>query len=251
MLKVILHGAAGHMGHVVAGIIAEEKDMEIVAGLDAREDDSLSFPVYTDPADCKEEADVLIDFSSAKALEGLLAFGLARKLPMVICTTGFTPEQLEKIEDAAKAVPVLRSANMSLGVNAIAKLVAEAARILYPAGFDIEVMEMHHRRKIDAPSGTALLLADSVNEALGGDMDYVYGRADRHEARPTKEIGISSLRGGTVVGEHEVVFAGQDEVIRITHSAFSRAIFAKGAVAAARFLCGKEPGLYTMPDVIG
>ncbi|MBE5996873.1 MAG: 4-hydroxy-tetrahydrodipicolinate reductase [Lachnospiraceae bacterium] len=251
MTRIILHGCSGHMGHVVAEIAAQDPDLSIVAGLDAVDDDTRPFPVYIDKKDCTEEADAVVDFSTAKAVDSLLDYCVERKLPLVLCTTGLTEEQLAKVREASGEIAILRSANMSLGINTILKLTAEAAKVLYPAGFDIEVEEMHHRRKLDAPSGTALLLADGIRGALDEEVDYVYDRSARSMARPKAEIGISSLRGGTVVGEHEVVFAGQDEVIRISHSAFSRAIFAKGAAAAAKFLAGKPAGLYTMSDVIG
>ena len=251
MTRIIMHGCCGHMGKVVAQTAADDPNAEIVAGIDKFNDGSRPFPVYTDAADCREEADVIIDFSNAAATDGLLAFAVERKIPVVLCTTGLSEETLAKVKQTAEEIAILRSANMSLGVNVVMKLVAEAARILAPAGFDIEVSEMHHRRKVDAPSGTALLLADSANDALGGDYEYVYGRADRRLARPEKEIGISSLRGGTVVGKHDVVFAGEDEVITITHEAFSRAIFAKGALSAAHFLAGKPAGMYSLADVVG
>ena len=170
---------------------------------------------------------------------------------MVICTTGLSDAQIEELHRASEHVAILRSANMSLGIHTVAKLVADATNVLYGAGFDIEVEEMHHRRKIDAPSGTALYLAERAKEAAGGQMDIVYDRTERHESRPANEIGVSALRGGTVVGEHRVIFAGEDEVITITHSAASRQIFASGAIAAAKFLAGKGPGLYSMEDVIG
>ena len=239
------------MGHVVAEIAAEDPALSVAAGLDAVDDGTRPFPVYTDKSKCTEEADVVVDFSTAKAVDSLLDYCVERNLPLVLCTTGLTEEQLAKVKDASGKIAILRSANMSLGINTILKLAAEAAKVLYPAGFDIEVEEMHHRRKLDAPSGTALLLADGIKDALDEEVSYVYDRSTRSAARPHTEIGISSLRGGTVVGEHEIVFAGQDEVIKISHSAFSRAIFAKGAAAAAKFLAGKPAGLYTMGDVIG
>ena len=239
------------MGHVVAEIAAADPELTVVAGLDAVDDGTRPFPVYTEKTDCKEEADVVVDFSTARAVDSLLDYCVERKLALVLCTTGLTPEQLEKVRAASGEIAILRSANMSLGINVILKLAAQAAKALYPAGFDIEVEEMHHRRKLDAPSGTALLLADGIRDALDEDTEYVYDRSSRSMARPHAEIGITSLRGGTVVGEHEVVFAGEDEVIRISHSAFSRAIFGKGAAAAAKFLAGKSAGLYTMGDLIG
>ena len=246
MIKIILSGCYGHMGRVVTDLVAAEADMEIVAGIDITEDPSLPYPVYKDLADCPEEADAVIDFSTAAAIDSLLAACEAKKIPLVLCTTG-----LEKMQQAAKAVPVLRSANMSLGINLLMKLVQDAARTLYGADFDIEIVEQHHRRKLDAPSGTALALAESINEALDSSCSFTFDRSQRHEKRDPREIGISAVRGGSIVGEHEVIFAGQDEVVRISHSAYSRSIFAKGAISAARFLAGKPAGLYSMSDVIG
>ena len=250
MLRVILQGASGHMGHVMRDVIKEDAELMCVAGIDMMPDPDAPFPIYDSPASVTEEADVIIDFSTARATDALLSFAVERKLPLVLCTTGLSEEQLAAVGEAAKEIPLLKSANMSLGINTIARLAAEAAKILTEAGFDVEIEEMHHRRKLDAPSGTALLLADDINEACGGDMEYVFDRSSRREARPAREIGISSLRGGTVPGDHTVIFAGQDEVIRISHSAYSRAIFAKGAAAAAKFVATKPAGLYTMKDVI-
>ncbi len=250
MIRIILHGACGHMGRVVAECAEKDPELRIVAGVDAFDDGKRPFPVFGKLSDVSEAADVVIDFSTAAAADGLLADAEEKGLPVVLCTTGLSEEQLARVREASGRIPVLRSANMSLGVNTIEKLVAEAARILAGAGFDIEIEEMHHRRKLDAPSGTALMLADAANEGAGGDYEYVYGRAERRLARPEKEIGISSLRGGTVVGEHKVVFAGPDEMVTISHSAFSRAIFANGAIAAAKFLAGAAPGLYSMQDVV-
>ena len=250
-MKIILHGCNGHMGRVVQSIVNNEPDMEIAAGVDAFDDGKNPFPVFSSIAGCDVPADAVIDFSTASAIDALLAFGKEKKIPMVICTTGLSEEQLRLLEETSKEVAVLRSANMSLGVNTLMKLVAEAARILCPAGFDTEILEMHHNRKLDAPSGTAIALGESINEALGGTMEFAFDRSERRMKRPGNEIGFAALRGGTVVGEHEVIFAGQDEVVKISHSAFSRDIFAKGAVSAARFLASKGPGLYTMADVIG
>lgn len=251
MVSVILNGALGHMGETVTSLIADDPDMQIVAGIDAHADDSLSFPVFASPSDCTVPADVIIDFSTASAIDQLVAYGTERGIPMVICTTGLSDTQIANIREASEHVAILRSANMSLGINLLLKLLKEAAKTLCPAGFDAEVMEMHHNRKLDAPSGTALALADSINNAMSDTYTYTYDRSERHEKRNPKEIGISSLRGGTVVGIHDVVFAGQDEVIEFKHTAYSRAIFAKGAVSAAAYLAGKEPGLYDMSDVIG
>ena len=189
-----------------------------------------------------EEADVVIDFSTAAAMDALLAACTEKKLPLVLCTTGLSDSQLEKVQALSSVAPVLRSANMSVGVNLLMKLLKEAAAKLAPAGFDMEIVEKHHNRKIDAPSGTAIALGESMNEALGGEYHFVYDRSERHEKRDAKEIGISAVRGGTIVGEHEIIFAGQDEVITFKHTAFSRALFAKGAVEAAKYLAGKPAG---------
>lgn len=251
MIKVILHGASGHMGKVVTDMIAADADAVIVAGIDAVDRGDRDYPVYTNPADCQEEADAVIDFSTAKAVDALLDFCTARNLPLVLCTTGLTEEQVGKVNAASEKIAILRSGNMSLGVNLLLKLLKQAAAALSPNGYDAEIVEMHHRRKIDAPSGTALMLADAVNEGAGDGYHYTYGRSERHEKRDPKEIGISSVRGGTIVGVHDVIFAGEDEVIEFTHTAYSRAIFAKGAVQAAKFLAGKTTGMYDMSDVIG
>ena len=237
------------MGHVVRGIVDENEDMQVVAGVDLVKGDA-DFPVFADAAECDVPADVLIDFSSPKALDGVLGLAAGRNLPAVLCATGYTPEQLAQIDEASKKTAVLRSANMSLGINTMAKLIAEAAKILGNNGYDIEIVEKHHNQKVDAPSGTALLLADAMKPVLEEEYEYVYDRSGRRMKRPKAEIGISAVRGGTIVGEHEVIFAGLDEVIEIKHTAYSKAVFAKGAVNAARFLAGKPAGMYTMKQVV-
>lgn len=251
MVKMIMHGCSGAMGQVIAGLAAQDEEIRIVAGVDLNTEKKQSFPVYGSLDEVKEEADVVVDFASAKAVDGLLDFCRARRLPVVLCTTGLSSEQIQKVEEAAKETAVLRSANMSLGVNLLLKLVAEAARTLAGSGFDIEIVEKHHNQKMDAPSGTALALADSVNHALSDSCHYVYDRSQRREKRDAKEIGISAVRGGSIVGEHDVIFAGKDEVVTFSHTAYSKAIFAKGAIEAAKFLAGKGPGRYQMSDVIG
>ena len=250
MIRVIMHGCNGHMGQVVTGLIKEETDMEIVAGIDPVDCRDNGYPVYASVGDCDVEAAVVIDFASAGAMDALLAFGVERRIPMVLCTTGLSAEQLRAVEEAGKKVAVLRSANMSLGVNLLLKLLKEAAGVLAPAGFDIEIVEKHHNRKVDAPSGTALALADSINESLDNVYEYKFDRSQTREKRDRKEIGISAVRGGTIVGDHDVIFAGTDEVITFSHTAYSRAIFGKGAVSAARFLAGRPAGYYQMSDVI-
>ena len=196
------------------------------------------------------EADVIIDFSSAKAVDKLLDYSAKREIPAVVCTTGLSEEQLAHLEETSKKVAILKSANMFLGINTLLKLIQDAAKVLAKAGFDMEIVEKHHNLKVDAPSGTALALADSLNEAMDGEYHYVYDRSQRREQRDSKEIGISAVRGGTIVGEHEVIFAGPDEVIEFKHTAYSKAVFGKGAVEAAKFLAGKPAGKYDMSDVI-
>ncbi|CCZ35577.1 dihydrodipicolinate reductase [Firmicutes bacterium CAG:646] len=251
MVKVIMHGCNGHMGQVVSAMTAADPEVEIVAGIDLVDNRENGYPVFTDIWSCQTEADVVIDFCSAKATDVLLEYCADRKLPVVLCTTGLSEEQLKKVEDTSKKVAVLKSANMSLGINLLMKLVKEAAQTLAAAGFDMEIVEKHHRLKVDAPSGTALALADSINEGLDQAYHYTYDRSQRREKRDPKEIGISAVRGGTIVGEHDVIFAGEDEVITFQHTAYSKNIFAKGAIQAAKYLAGKEPGWYQMSDVIG
>ncbi len=251
MVKVIMHGCNGHMGQVVSAMAAADPEVEIVAGIDLVDNRENGYPVFTDIWSCQTEADVVIDFCSAKATDVLLEYCADRKLPVVLCTTGLSEEQLKKVEDTSKKVAVLKSANMSLGINLLMKLVKEAAQTLAAAGFDMEIVEKHHRLKVDAPSGTALALADSINEGLDQAYHYTYDRSQRREKRDPKEIGISAVRGGTIVGEHDVIFAGEDEVITFQHTAYSKNIFAKGAIQAAKYLAGKEPGWYQMGDVIG
>ena len=250
MVKIIMHGCCGHMGQVISDLVAKDANAEIVAGIDVADKGNTTYPVFTNIKECQTEADVLIDFSSAKAADALLDYCTERNLPVVLCTTGLSEEQLAKVEETAKKIPVLKSANMSLGINTLLNLLKSAAKVLAEAGFDMEIVEKHHKHKLDAPSGTALALADSMNEALGNAYHYTYDRSGRREERDPKEIGISAVRGGNIVGEHEVIFAGTDEVITFSHTAYSRAIFGKGAIQAAKFLAGREPGLYDMQDVI-
>lgn len=251
MVKIIMHGCNGHMGQVISGIVEKDPDAEIVAGIDIADQGKNSYPVFTDIDACQVEADAIVDFSSAKATDKLLEYSAARQIPVVLCSTGLSEEQLAKVEETSKKVAVLKSANMSLGINTLLKLVQDAAKVLATAGFDMEIVEKHHRLKVDAPSGTALALADSINEAMDNKYHYVYDRSQKREKRDDKEIGISAVRGGTIVGEHEIIFAGQDEVIEFKHTAYSKAIFGKGAVEAAKFLAGKPAGRYDMSDVIG
>lgn len=251
MLRIIMFGCNGQMGKVISDLVNDMEDVKIAAGVDAVATGKEDYPVFDSLEACTEEADVIVDFSAAPAVNGVLAYAAEHKIPLVECTTGLSEDQLALLEEAGKKTAILRSANMSLGVNTLFKLVGVAARVLAQAGFDMEIVEKHHRRKLDAPSGTALALADAIQEALDDDYEYVYNRSDRRMKRPDQEIGISAVRGGTIVGEHEVIFAGTDEIVELKHTAYSRAIFGKGAIAAARFLADKPAGLYTMKDVIG
>ncbi len=250
MVRIIIHGCNGHMGQVVARLAAAEQDMEVVAGIDISDHISNPFVCFDAIGKCDVEADAVIDFASAKAVDGLLDYCVEKRLPCVLCTTGLSEEQLKRVEAASEKVAILKSANMSVGINLLLKLLKEAAGVLAASGFDMEIVEKHHNRKLDAPSGTALALADSINEALGNEYEYVYDRSGRREKRPEKEIGISAVRGGTIVGDHDVIFAGTDEVITFSHRAYSREVFARGAIEAAKFLKGKPAGYYDMSDVI-
>lgn len=250
MIRLIMHGCNGKMGQVISNIVAQDPEAELVAGIDMRDDGHNPYPVFTDINDCHVEADALIDFSAAPAVDGMLDYCVSHRLPCVLCTTGLSPQQLSRVEEASREVAILKSANMSLGINLLLKLLKDAAGVLAPAGYDIEIVEKHHNQKVDAPSGTALALADSINGECGNTYEYIYDRSQRREKRDKKEIGISAVRGGTIVGDHDVIFAGEDEVITFSHSAYSKAVFAKGAVQAGKFLAGKPAGMYNMSHVI-
>jgi 4-hydroxy-tetrahydrodipicolinate reductase len=250
MTKMIMHGCNGRMGHVIIDLVKEDKDIEVVAGVDAYGESSYDFPVFKSLEECNVAADVIVDFSNASAAEGLLAYCEKTSTPVVLCSTGLSEDQLLKVKETSKKVAVLKSANMSVGVNALIKVLKEVSPLFAAAGFDIEIVEKHHNQKLDAPSGTAIALADSINDSLGNEYEYVYDRSTRREKRPEKEIGISAVRGGTIVGDHDVIFAGHDEVVTLSHRAYSRAIFGKGAIEAAKFLAGKTAGMYDMSDVL-
>ncbi len=250
MTKILMHGCNGAMGRTITNIVKEEDDVQIVAGVDLNSSVPNDYPVFASIDQCDVDVDVIIDFASPKAINSLLSYAVKQKVPVVLCTTGLSQEQLEAVRLASQKVAVLRSANMSLGVNMLLKLIKGAVKTLEPAGFDIEIIEKHHNKKIDAPSGTALALADSINEAMNNQYEYIYDRSQKSMQRNKKELGISSVRGGTIVGEHEIIFAGCDEVIEFKHTAYSKAIFAKGSVSAAKYLAGRRAGLYDMSDVI-
>lgn len=250
MTRIIMIGCNGKMGQVITDIVAADENAVIVAGVDITEAKN-DYPVYGNISEVKEEADAIIDFSSPKLLDAILEYAVEKQIPAVLCTTGYSAQEIEKVNEASKKVAILRSANMSLGINTMIKVMETVTKTLADAGFDIEIVEKHHNQKLDAPSGTALALADAINGELNNEYDYKYDRSTLREKRPKKEIGISAVRGGTIVGEHEIIFAGTDEVIEFKHTAYSKAIFGKGAVSAAKFLKGKAAGLYNMKHVIG
>lgn len=251
MVRMIMHGCNGRMGQMITSIVQDDSDITIVAGVDINTEKKNDYPVFASLKDCDVDADVVIDFGNAKATDALVATCIERKLPLVLCTTGLSEEQLALVKKASEEIPMFKSANMSLGINLIQKILTEYSAKLVEAGFDVEIVEKHHKMKLDAPSGTALALADSVNAGLKEEKEYVFDRSARRMQRPETEIGISAVRGGTIVGEHDVIFAGQDEVVTFSHTAYSRGVFAKGAVEAAKFLAGKPSGMYDMSDVIG
>jgi len=277
MTKLILSGCNGYMGRVVTAVIKGDPAISIVAGIDANTEQLADYPVFASPDDLIKgssltngssliesnaladdltksnstafNADALVDFSSPSALDGLLVFGLSNNVPLVLCATGYTPEQISALEKASERMPVFRSGNMSVGINLLADLIKRASAVL-GGDFDVEIVERHHRRKVDAPSGTAIMLADAVSSALSDKPEYIFERESRRAPRGANEIGISAVRGGTIVGVHDVIFAGQDEVLELRHTAASRDVFAVGAIRAAKFVAGKAPGLYNMGDVL-
>ncbi len=258
MIKLLIHGYLGKMGRVITSLAQADAEIEIVAGVDAAYPSlQMPFPTYACLDECTENADVIIDFSYAGAVPLLLDYSVKSKIPAVICTTGLTEQTMEKINEAAKSVAIFKSANMSLGVNLLVSILKKYSKSLYESGFDIEIIEKHHREKLDAPSGTAILLADSIKSSLSEEntLDYNYDRSKVMEKRKREEIGISAVRGGTIVGEHEVIFAGKDEVMSFSHQAQSKELFAVGALKAAKFLAFKGAGLYDMEllvsDIVG
>ena len=250
MLKIIISGCNGHMGRVVESLCQSDPEIEVCAGFDVLGNGDREFPVFPSPAQFQGQADAVIDFSSPAALDGLLEFARSKKIPLVLATTGYSPEQEAQVGAAAQSVPVFRSANMSLGINVLLELVNKAAAVL-GNGYDIEIVERHHRRKVDAPSGTALMIANAAARACGHESELIFDRHSVRRPRDQKEIGLSAVRGGTIVGEHEIIFAGHDEVIEIKHTAYSREIFAQGALEAAKFIAGvTQPGLYDMGALV-
>lgn len=250
MLKIAISGCNGRMGRVITEIVAKKEDMKVVAGFDLNTVKLSDYPVYSDPLEFPGGCDVIVDFSNVAVTGHLLEYCRRTRTPVVICTTGHSEEQLAMIREASKEIPVFRSGNMSIGINLMIEVLKKCASVL-GSDFDVEIIEKHHNQKLDAPSGTALMLADAIKGELPYEAEYVYDRHERREKRPPHEIGIHSVRGGTIVGEHSVIFSGRDEIIEIKHNANSREVFAVGAVNAAAFLARQsEPGLYNMSDVI-
>ena len=249
MTRIILCGCNGKMGAAITEIVRERDDCAIVAGVDVNTAAAQDYPVYASVAEVREDADVMIDFSHPSALESILDAAVKKQLPAVLCTTGYSDGQLEMIKKASEKVAMFHSGNMSLGINLLIALSRKAAQVLGDS-FDVEIVEQHHHRKLDAPSGTALMIADAIREEVPYDAQYIYDRHSVRQKRDRSEIGIHSVRGGTIVGVHEVIFAGRDEVVSIRHTAQSRSVFAAGAVNAAVYMSGREPGCYDMGDVI-
>lgn len=249
MVKVILSGCCGKMGAAVTKAINDRDDIQIVAGVDVLECDKLPYPVFAAFNEVSCEADVIIDFSNPSALSSIIDYSLKNNVPAVLCATGYNAEHNKMIEDASKKVAMFRSGNMSLGINLLSELAKSAAKIL-GGSFDVEIVEAHHNLKIDAPSGTALMLEKAVEDGLDYQPELTYDRHDRSQKRDKHEIGMHSIRGGTIVGEHEIIFAGNDEIIKLSHTALSKNIFAVGAVNAAVYMKDKENGMYDMSDVI-
>lgn len=250
MTKVLMHGCNGKVGRAITRLISNKENIEIVAGVDPYLEVPNKYPVFPTINECNIAADVVIDFSTATAVRPLIDYCLEHQLAAVVCTTGLSEEDIAHLKEASKSIPIFFSANMSLGVNLLISLAKRAAEILGTSGFDIEIIEKHHNQKIDAPSGTALAIADAINETLDNAYTYRYDRTGVREKRPKNEIGIHAVRGGTIVGEHDILFAGNDEFITLSHQATSKEVFATGAIKAAQFLVDKAPGLYNMDHLL-
>ncbi len=250
MTKIIISGCNGKMGEALTRLCTEKEELRIVAGFDTNPEKRSSYPVYADPMEFSGEADAVIDFSRPESLDNLLKYCTIRKIPCVLCTTGYSEAQLVQISHKSEEIPLFRSGNMSLGINLLTALVQKAAAVL-GENFDVEIVERHHRTKVDAPSGTALMLAEAAAAGLPHESEFVYERHSTRQKRGKNEIGLSAVRGGTIVGEHEVIFAGMDEVVEFKHTAYSRDVFANGALTAALFMAGiKAPGMYDMNHVL-
>ena len=249
MIRIIMNGCNGKMGQVITRLAGADEECEIVAGFDVNDAVENTYPVFANPDEFTGEADVVIDFSHPSALTGILSYCKRRRLPIILATTGFTAEQKEEFQSASNEIPVFFSANMSLGINLLIALAKKATKLL-EGNFDIEIVEKHHNQKIDAPSGTALAIADAIDETLSFPAEYVYDRHAVRRKRKKTEIGLHAVRGGTIVGEHDIIFAGNDEVITLSHHAASKEVFAVGAIKAAKFIADKPAGMYSMNDII-
>lgn len=249
MIRVFMNGCCGRMGRVIAQMCKESDEFEMVAGGDIVVADDISFPVFTSIDECDVDFDAIIDFSNAKAVPAVINFAVSKNKPLVLCTTGLDDESLKMLDEAATKIPVFKSANMSYGMNVVFELVKQATKALYP-NCDIEIVEAHHNKKLDAPSGTAMTIAEVINEQTGNELEYVYDRQSRREARGKRELGMSAIRGGNIVGEHEAYFICDEEIVKISHSAQTRNVFGRGALTAAKFLNGKNPGYYSMKDIV-
>ncbi len=247
MIKVIVHGALGKMGKVLTQAILEDEDFNLIGGVSKGERQNTNYPLYENILKIKEKADVVIDFSRPESIKDLLTYAKENKTALVIATTGYSDEELMMIEEASKEVPIFHSSNMSVGVNLVLRLVEIASKAL--SNFDIEIIEKHHNKKVDAPSGTAIMIANEIKQALQ-DREFNYGRYGKDAKRKEKEIGIHAVRGGTIVGDHSVIFAGKDEIVEINHIALSKEIFAQGAMKAAKLIVNKENGYYNMKDIV-
>ncbi len=250
MIKILMHGCNGMIGQTISRIISQHEGVQLAAGIDPSFEIPNPFPVFSRISECNIDVDVIIDFSVAKAVVPMLEYAIKKKIPAVVCTTGLSPEEIAYVQNASTQIPVFFSANMSLGVNLLIALAKRATEVLSDSSFDIEIIEKHHNQKVDAPSGTALAIADAINETLDNTYNYRYDRSGVREKRPKKEIGIHAVRGGTIVGEHEILFAGNDEFISLTHQATSKEVFAVGAIKASKFLVNKTPGLYNMEHLL-
>ncbi len=248
MIKVLINGCNGRMGQVLVNEIDRFSELLLVGGFDIHDEGKNTFPVYSKIDDIKEKPDVIVDFSVPVSTFNILKYAVSNKVPVVIATTGFTKEQLDEIKEFSKQIPIFQSSNMSFDINLMKKIVAEVAKNL--KGTDIEIVETHHNRKVDAPSGTAILLADAINDVMDEKLDYNFNRHDIHEKRNSNEIGFSSIRGGNIVGEHSVMFFGEHETFEIKHTSYSRDVFAEGALKAAVFLANQKPGFYGMDDMV-
>lgn len=250
MVRILMNGCCGYMGRVIANMCKNDPDAEITCGVDISDNtEGLDFPVFSDANKVDVDFDVIIDFSHFSCIPGIIEFAVNRNKPIVCCTTGLTEDHLKLIDEASKKIAIFKSANMSLGMNIMVALCRKVTKLLYP-GYDIEIVEAHHNRKLDAPSGTALMIADAIKDSIDGEVTYVYDRQSVKKKRETTEIGISSIRGGNIVGEHEAMFIGNEEILKISHSAQTRDVFARGAIAASKYLIGKGCGLYDMTDMI-